>query len=79
MSRLLEGSDQFRDPLISKNSHTKNDEYAGTHPNALSDGDEKGKGESNGQVGSATDIRTRKTLEARNQYNRNNEYGIGNA
>lgn len=42
-------------------------EYGAGHPNALSDGDEKGKGETQ-TVGSKTDISTRVALKVINQY-----------
>lgn len=48
-------------------------EYGPTNPNALSDGDEKGKGETQ-TVGNKTDILTRKTLNAVNQYNDSKPY-----
>ena len=79
MSRLLEGSPEFRNPLVSRNTFTQNREYQIGDPNAISDGDEQGKGENNGSVGSATDIASRNSLEARNLYTKDNEYGIGNA
>lgn len=43
-------------------------EYSATHPNALSDGDEKGKGLKETTIGSETDIQTRKTLRVINQF-----------
>jgi hypothetical protein len=42
-------------------------EYGAGHPNALSDGDEKGKGETQ-TIGGKTDILTRSVLKAVNQY-----------
>lgn len=74
MSRLLENSDEFREKNIVRNTYDNNDKYNVSHPNALSDGDELGKGEFNGSVGSATDIRMRQTAKAKNMYNSNNEY-----
>lgn len=79
MSRLLENSGQFRDQQRARNTYTNNDEYVTGHPNALSDGDEKGKGQTDQGVGSATDISKRTEASARNLYNKNNEYGIANA
>lgn len=43
-------------------------EYAEGHPNALSDGDEKGKGELEESVGSRTDIVNRNYLTGVNQF-----------
>jgi hypothetical protein len=48
-------------------------EYGATHKNALSDGDEKGKGET-GTIGNKTDIITRTTLKNVNQYTDSNPY-----
>lgn len=78
MSRLLETSDQYRDPLLAKNTFTNNDEYRIGHPNALSDGDEHGKGETE-TIGGLTDIITRDTLEAKNLYTQNKPYNISRA
>lgn len=73
MSRLLDNSPQYRDPLIAKNAFTHNDDYNIAHENALSDGDEHGKGETD-TIGSATDIRKRDQLEAKNLYTKNDPY-----
>ena len=73
MSRLLENSPQYRDPLIAKNAFTNNDEYQVGHSRALSDGDEHGKGETD-TIGSVTDIRKRDQLEAKNLYTQNDPY-----
>mgnify|MGYP006280617889 CR=1 FL=1 len=74
MSRLLENSEQFRKQQIARNNYTKNDEYSGTHPDALSDGDELGKGEKNGSIGSQTDIQKRKELKTKNRYSYDKPY-----
>lgn len=78
MSRLLDNSDQYRDPLLAKNTHSNNDEYNVGHSRALSDGDEHGKGETK-TIGSATDIAKRSELEAKNQYTLNDPYDITKA
>jgi len=44
------------------------------HPNAMSDGDDKGKGDNNGNVGSSIDIQTRTDVVARNKYNGSKGY-----
>jgi hypothetical protein len=74
MSRLEDISKQYREREVVRNDHDFNDEYSGTHPDALSDGDEKGKGEKNGSVGSATDIKTREQQIVRNKFNNNRPY-----
>ena len=79
MSRLLENSDEFRNREKARNEYTNNDEYLSGHPNALSDGDEKGKGQTDESVGGATDISKRNESAARNRYNKNNPYNINNA
>lgn len=48
-------------------------EYGESHKNAVSDGDEKGKGEAM-TIGSKTDIQSRTKLIVMNQFNENNEY-----
>lgn len=79
MSRLEEISVQFRKAQLNRNPYDKNNEFGASHPNALSDGDDKGKGENNGSVGSKTDISQRKLSEAKNKYNKNKEYNDSTA
>jgi len=79
MSRLEEVNLPFRTQQLAKNDYNNNDEYVAGNPDALSTGDEQGKGEFNGQVGSATDIKTRKVLMTKNKYNKNREYNAGTA
>lgn len=76
MSRLLDNSKPFRDQLLSKNTFGNNSEYNTSHANAQSDGDEHGKGEKNGQVGSATDIAKKNELLSKNLYGKNKPYNI---
>lgn len=77
MSNLEKTSVEFRKKLIAKNTYDKNVAYEQGHANALSDGDEKGKGEKNGEVGGATDIKSRKVAAAKNKYNTNKQYNAG--
>ena len=79
MSRLEDVSLQYRTCTVAKNDYGNNDQYTLGHPDALSTGDEDGKGEVNGQVGGATDIKKRETLVAKNKFNRNKEYNAGTA
>jgi hypothetical protein len=65
-------AEQFRKEHISKNAYGLNGEYNSNHPNAKSDGDEKGKNE----IGSSVDIQNRISNLTRNVYNENNGYGI---
>lgn len=68
-TQLEEFSKQFRKELLVKNAYVEDKGYSSNHKNALSDGDEKGKGENAGNVGSLTDINTRKDNMGRNYYN----------
>ena len=79
MSRLEDVSVQFRKKNVARNDYDENDKYEAGHPNALSTGDEKGKGLVNEQVGGSTDIKTRETSMARIKYNRNREYNDATA
>jgi len=78
-SRLLRMDPEFLKKNISRNIYQEGDPYNMGNKNALSDGDEKGKGENNGSVGSATDIKTRNKLLAKNKYSETDPYNIGNA
>ena len=62
--------------LLTKNQYSDNFGYGSTNPNAISDGDEKGKGENNGKVGSSTDINLRQQNLSKNMYGSNNSYGL---
>ena len=77
MSNLEKISVEFRKKNIARNDHDTNDQYELGHSNALSDGDELGKGEVDGQVGGATDIKSRETAAAKNKYNVNRQYDAG--
>jgi hypothetical protein len=79
MSRLEDVSLQYRTCSVARNDYDNDDQYVAGHPDALSTGDALGKGESNGAVGSATDIKVRNTLMTKNKYNRDREYNSGSA
>ena len=79
MSRLEELNSEFRNQLIPKNTYNNNDTYTVSHPNALSDGDEFGKGEYNGSIGGKTDIDKRYTLLTKNIYSNENPYDSSKA
>ena len=71
MSKLEETNKVFRDNNLAKNvEYSDKKEYNQGHPNAISDGDEKGKnsGSDQGGIGSAKDITTRITLLTPNPY-----------
>jgi hypothetical protein len=78
MSTPLEQlSEKFRTEHLTRNSYNVKNLYDSNNKNAQSDGDDKGKGEVNGQVGSLTDIHTRTELLAKNRFNTGNSYGLG--
>lgn len=79
MSNLEDVSLAFRNQNVVRNDYNNNNQYNVGSPEALSTGDEKGKGELNGQVGGATDIKTRDAEIAKNKYNKNREYNAGTA
>ena len=63
-------SEQFRNDLITKNTYNFQKLYGLNHPNAISDGDDKGKNE----IGNLTDIQTRTSNLIKNEYSPDNEY-----
>jgi hypothetical protein len=65
---------QLNGILIPKNTYKESFAYGPNNPDALSNGDEFGKGELNGSIGSKTDISVRTKLAAINIYNENNQY-----
>ena len=67
-------AEKFRNEVVGKNSYNTNKAYSSTNKNALSDGDEKGKGELDGNIGSSVDIQNRIDNMGRNRYNQQNEY-----
>ena len=79
MSRLEDISLPFRKNLIAKNDYDNNDQYSVGHPDALSTGDENGRGENNGVIGTSVDIKMREKSIAKNKFNKNNEYNAGTA
>jgi len=79
MSRLETTSAAYRATLVAKNDYSDTDPYNAGNPDALSTGDEKGKGLVNGEAGGLTDIKTRAKLIAKNKYNSNREYNAGTA
>jgi len=79
MSRLEDVSLPFRKVNIARNDYDNNDQYNVGHADALSTGDENGKGEVNGQIGSLTDIKQKEKLVAKNKFNKNREYNDATA
>jgi len=80
-AKLSEFAKAERDKLFPKNLYgPKSDQYGPQHQNALSDGDEKGKGNASylgvysDETGSLTDKNERKSLISSNLYNKKKEY-----
>ena len=69
-------ANQFRPTELAINRYSANNGYGITNPNAVSDGDEFGKGQKgeNGTVGSMTDIQTRIATVTKNAFGENNKY-----
>jgi hypothetical protein len=65
---------QQRALLLAANGYNYPNNYNSTSSNALSDGDDKGKGELNGNIGTRTDINERNVLLSKNNYNSTNNY-----
>jgi hypothetical protein len=79
LSPLQVLSAQFVNKEIVVNRYTFENGYGINSKDAISDGDEFGKGQNqNGQVGSLTDINTRNQVMATNRYTENNGYGVTN-
>lgn len=66
----------LRKAMLSSNHENADNPYSLTHPDALSDGDELGRGEYNGMIGTRTDIRSRVAQTASNVYNAGHEYNV---
>ncbi len=59
---------------MGRNIYNKDNGYSSVHPNALSNGDDKGKGENSNNVGSLIDINTRTETTVRNKYGSSKTY-----
>ncbi len=74
---LLERSKSIRENLLARNPYSSAKPYNENHPNAISDGDSKGRGENaSGQVGTSVDIAQRNKLVAKNKYRAGKEYTV---
>jgi len=80
VTELEKIAEQERQAAIARNGYNNNKGYGVTNPNALSDGDEKGKGQidDGGTIGSLIDINTRKDNTGRNTFGPNFEYNSTN-
>ncbi len=73
-------AEKLRTQEVVINRYSEKNGYGTTNKNALSDGDELGKGQAGdtGTIGSLTDINTRIQVTSINKYNSENGYGITN-
>jgi hypothetical protein len=79
MSRLEDSGAIFSKQILSKNHYSNNKPYNSSNPDALSTGDELGKGEVNGEAGGLTDIKTRNAELAKNKFSNNKPYNSSTA
>ena len=79
MTELEKLANLYRKEHITKNLYATSNEYSDNNKNALSDGDEKGKGENNGSIGSSVDIQNRIANTVKNKFSPSNEYSSVNA
>lgn len=73
MSKIDEIADKKRPEMVGVNKANKSNEYDAAHQDALSTGDEPGKGETT-TVGGKTDITKRGEARAINTFGPGNEY-----
>ena len=73
-------AEKLRTQEVVINRYSEKNGYGTTNKNALSDGDELGKGQAGdtGTIGSLTDINTRIQVTSINKYNSENGYGVTN-
>lgn len=81
--KMTEVAKVERDKLFPKNEYSpKSEFYSPQHPNALADGDDKGRGTSvylgvhDAKTGTKIDILTRNDLIKTNAYNTKNNYSV---
>lgn len=72
--QLTKIAEAQRNALLSKNDYNTSNLYSAVNKDALSDGDEKGKGELNGSIGSKTDKTEKTKLVVKNMFTPDNEY-----
>lgn len=76
ITKLEKIANEQRAEHLARNEYKYTNSYGSTHPNALSTGDEKGKGQvgDSGDVGGLTDINTRIDNTGRNFYKSTHRY-----
>ena len=76
MSKIEDIGNEQRPKNTSINKANQNNEYDSNNPDAISDGDEPGKGLNNGKAGGKTDIKRREELKKINLFSGANEYPL---
>lgn len=81
ISNLLVNSEDIRKKMLAKNAdgYTEGNEYCASHPDTISDGDERGRDpeDEGGSIGTKKDIDMNNCLIVKNKYNTDNEYSAG--
>lgn len=76
MSKLLEIANQRRKLAEGVNRYSPTNPYTASHPDALSTGDDRGRGYHNGQVGTLTEQRKLQEWQRLNTYTPQRPYTI---
>lgn len=71
---LRDVADKEKKRLLSLNRYEPANEYSETNKDALSDGDERGKGFNNGSIGNSVDITSRINMLNKNIFSEANPY-----
>ena len=80
MSRLSDQGAILSTQQTVKNRYKQGNEYNVGNKDAISDGDNFGRGaNASGEVGTADDLKARKTQLTKNKYKEGNEYNLNNA
>lgn len=81
ISNLLVNSKDIREKMLAKNAdgYTEGNEYCASHPDTISDGDERGRDpeDEGASIGTKKDIKMNNCLIVKNKYNSGNEYAAG--
>jgi hypothetical protein len=72
--QLTKIAEAQRNALLAKNDYNTANLYSAVNKDSLSDGDEKGKGDLNGSIGSKTDKIEKNKLIVKNIFTSDNEY-----
>lgn len=75
-SIIVAEAKKLRAEMLPKSIYKIGDQYSEVHPNALSDGDEKGRGGDIEDRGLGSEVKLRKKLLAMNTYKKGDEYRV---